>query len=164
MTNLALLIYRNKFALPSLPPPGTFKDWHVLITGASGGLGLATAAHFVRLGASRVIITARSLSRGEAAKAQIEEETGTAGKDIVQVMELQMDTLSSTRAFAEKVKSEVDRIDYVLLNAGVLHKDFKMGEEGFEESVQVNVLSSALLGLLLLPWMKIAGRGRVIWG
>jgi FlaA1/EpsC-like NDP-sugar epimerase len=50
------IIFRNKFLLPSLPPPGTFKDKKVLITGASGGLGLAAAVHYVNLGASLVRI------------------------------------------------------------------------------------------------------------
>jgi hypothetical protein len=48
------LIFSNKFLIPSLPPPGTFKDKKILITGASGGLGLATAVHYVNLGASLV--------------------------------------------------------------------------------------------------------------
>ena len=87
MFKLPGLIYRNKFALPSLPPPGTFKDASILITGASGGLGLATAVHFVNLGASSVIITARSSAKGESAKAAIEAQTGTVGKGIVKTME-----------------------------------------------------------------------------
>jgi NAD(P)-dependent dehydrogenase (short-subunit alcohol dehydrogenase family) len=158
------LIYKNKFCLPSLPPPGTFKDQTILITGASGGLGLATAVHFVNLGASSVIITARSNAKGEAAKTAIEAQTGTEGKGVVKSMELDMSTLASTKAFAERVKQEVKKIDYVLLNAGLLNPGFKQGKEGFEESIQVNVLSTALLGLLLLPWMKEAGHGKAHLG
>ena len=97
------IIYKNKFGLPVLPPPGTFKDWAVLITGASGGLGLATAVHFVNLGASNVIITARSDAKGEAARASIETQTNTVGKGIVEVMTLDMSTLASTKGFADKV-------------------------------------------------------------
>lgn len=165
MVNPIRLLYVNKVGLPAVPPAGTFSGWTVLITGASGGLGLATAAHFVRLGAARVIITARSAAKGEAAKQVLEQETGTVGKGIVQVMELQMDSFAATRAFADKVKGEVERIDYVLLNAGVLNTKFKKGEvDGWEESIQVNVLSTTLLALLLLPWMKVAGRGKAHLG
>jgi NAD(P)-dependent dehydrogenase (short-subunit alcohol dehydrogenase family) len=164
MFELPGIIYRNKFALPSLPPPGTFKGQTILITGASGGLGLATAVHFVNLGASSVIITARSNAKGEVAKAAIEAQTSTVGKDIVKVMELDMSTLSYTKDFADRVKREVKKIDYVLLNAGVLNKDFKEGMEGFEETIQVNVLCTALLGLLLLPWMKEVGGGKAHLG
>ena len=52
MLRLPKVIFTNKFLLPALPPPGTFKDKKVLIIGASGGLGLATAVHYVNLGAS----------------------------------------------------------------------------------------------------------------
>jgi FlaA1/EpsC-like NDP-sugar epimerase len=54
MLRMPQIIFRNKFLLPSLPPPGTFKDKKVLITGASGGLGLAAAVQYVNLGASLV--------------------------------------------------------------------------------------------------------------
>jgi len=164
MANLPGMIWRNHFGLPALPPPDTFKGQTVLITGASGGLGLATAVHFVNLGAASVIITTRSQAKSEAAKAQIEQQTGTEGKGIVKTMELQMDTLASTKAFADRVTAEVKTIDYVLLNAGVLNNKFKLAGEGYEETIQVNVLSSALLGLLLLPWMKVAGKNKAHLG
>jgi NAD(P)-dependent dehydrogenase (short-subunit alcohol dehydrogenase family) len=104
-----------------------------------------------------VIITARSNAKGVAAKEAIEAQTGTRGKDIVKVMELDMSTFVATKAFADAVKREVTRIDYVLLNSGVFNKAFHIGEEGFEHTMQVNVLATALLALLLLPWMKEAG-------
>jgi NAD(P)-dependent dehydrogenase (short-subunit alcohol dehydrogenase family) len=163
MVNLLRLLYVNNLGLPAVPPPGTFSGWTVLITGATGGLGFATAAHFIRLGAARVIITARNAAKGEAAKKLLEEQTGKTG--IVEVMELQMESLETTRKFVEKVRDEVESIDYVLLNAGVLNNKYKKVEgDGWEESIQVNVLSSALLGLLLLPWMKIAGKGKAHLG
>jgi hypothetical protein len=54
MLRMPQIIFRNKFLLPSLPPPGPFNDKKVLITGASGGLGLAAAVHYINLGASLV--------------------------------------------------------------------------------------------------------------
>jgi len=164
MLRLPKLIYSNKFLLPSLPPPETFKNKKVLITGASGGLGLATAVHYVDLGASSVIITARTAAKGEAAKATIEAQTSRKGKNIVKFMALDMSTFSSISAFASQLKNQIQEIDIVLLNAGVLNTTFKVGEEGFEETIQVNVLSTALLALLLLPWMKEAGRGKAHLG
>ena len=75
-----------------------------------------------------------------------------------------MSTLASTKAFADRVKGEVKKINVVFLNAGVLNKSFQEGKEGFEETLQVNVLSTALLALLLLPWMKEAGGGKAHLG
>jgi NAD(P)-dependent dehydrogenase (short-subunit alcohol dehydrogenase family) len=164
MMNLPRIILRNHFNLPALPPPGTFKDQTILITGASGGLGLAAAIHFVNLGASSVIITARNHVKGDTARALIEKETKTEGKGIVKFMELEMNTFASIKLFAERVKVEVKTIDYVLLNAGVLNLQFKLEQEGYEESIGVNVLGTALLALLLLPWMKVSGKGKAHLG
>ena len=164
MMNIPRMVWNNHYGLPALPPPGTFKGQTVLITGASGGLGLATAIHFVNLGAASVIITARTQAKGDAAKMLIEDQTRTKGKGIVKVMELQMDTFASTKVFADKVMAELKTIDYVLLNAGVLNIKYRLGPDGYEESIQINVLSSALLGLLLLPWIKVAGEGKAHLG
>jgi NAD(P)-dependent dehydrogenase (short-subunit alcohol dehydrogenase family) len=158
MLRLPGLIYRNKFDLPSLPPPGTFDGKKVLITGASSGLGFETAVHYVNLGASSVIITARTPAKGNTAKEAIEAATGK--EDIVHVMELEMSTFASTHEFASKVKEEVKDIDIVLLNAGLINTSHKMGKEGYEVIIQVHVLSTALLALELLPWMKGLGGGK----
>ncbi|KAL3422437.1 short-chain dehydrogenase [Phlyctema vagabunda] len=162
MSALASLAWNNKFGLPALPPAGTFKDQSILITGASSGLGLAAAVHFVNLGASKVIITARTKSRGDAARQAIESQTGI--KNVVELMELDMSTFEHTKSFADQVKAEVGSIDYVLLNAGLLNTKFKQTSDGWEETIQVNVLSTALLAILLLPWIKEAGKGHAHLG
>jgi len=50
-------------------------------------------------------------------------------------MELDMSTFAGTKAFADKVKADTKATDYVLLNAGLLNREFKLGGEGFEESI-----------------------------
>jgi NAD(P)-dependent dehydrogenase (short-subunit alcohol dehydrogenase family) len=111
-----------------------------------------------------VIITARTPAKAEAAKATIESQTSTAGENIIKTMTLDMSTLSSTAAFASQLKSQIKEIDIVLLNAGALNTAFKLGEEGYEETIQVTVLSTALLALLLFPWMKESGKGKAHLG
>jgi NAD(P)-dependent dehydrogenase (short-subunit alcohol dehydrogenase family) len=79
---------------------------------------------------------------------------------MVKVMLLDMSTLTSAKSFADQLKSEIKDIDIVLLNAGALNTTFHLGAEGYEQTIQVTVLSTALLALILLPWMKEAGKGR----
>ncbi|RDW62763.1 hypothetical protein BP5796_11065 [Coleophoma crateriformis] len=157
-------VWNNTFGLPSLPPRGTFNGQTILITGGSCGIGLAAAVQFIDLGAALVIITARNKSRGDAARQSIEAQTKTEGKGRVKVMELDMDTFAGTKSFADRVKTEVKSIDCVLLSAGLLNTEFMQSSEGWVEEIQVNVLATALLALLLLPWLKIAGKGKAHLG
>lgn len=158
------MVYNNKFDLPSLPPLGTFNGQTVIVTGATSGLGLATAVHFVNLGASTVIITGRNDAKCQEAAAEIERQTDGKSKGVLKRMELDMSTFAAVKNFADTVKKEVKSIDYVLLNAGMLSTTFRPGKEGFEESTEVNTLSTTLLALLLLPWMKAAGKGNAHLG
>ncbi|KAH8687838.1 hypothetical protein BGZ60DRAFT_17409 [Tricladium varicosporioides] len=159
MLRIPGLIYRNKFALPAPPPPDSFTGKSILITGATSGLGFETAVQYVLLGAGSVNITARSLAKGNIAKEAIEARTGTASKSIVKVHVLDMSTFAGVKQFADSVMKDAEKIDVVLLNAGVFNTKWKLGVEGYEETIQINVLSTVLLGLLLLPWVKRAGGG-----
>ncbi|KAI0837309.1 NAD(P)-binding protein [Hypoxylon sp. FL0890] len=148
--------YMKWFPIPP-PPANSFKDQIVVVTGGTSGLGLAATVHFVNLGAEEVIITSRDSTRAKNALAAIERETGGCSKGRVRVMDLDMNRYSSVVAFAreiKKVRQGRGGADYVILNAGLSGVDFKLGDEGWEQNIQVNVLSTALLGLLLLPWMK----------
>lgn len=151
MAQLFRMLY-NKFFPPQLPASDHFRGFTVLITGATGGLGLETAIHYVNLGARTVIITGRTLSKANAAKAVIEARTGR--KDVVKARELDMSTFGEVRKFMDALIAEVKCVDIVLLNAGVYKVTYEQTPDGWEESLQVNTLSTILLGLLLLPWMQ----------
>ena len=67
-----------------------------------------------------------------------------------------MDMLSynSIQAFVRRCAS-LERIDFVILNAGMAGLDFRLNEStGHEQIFQVNYLSTALLAILLLPVLK----------
>ncbi|ESZ95980.1 hypothetical protein SBOR_3672 [Sclerotinia borealis F-4128] len=142
-----------------LPPPNAFLGNPFLITGATSGLGSATAVHFVNLGAKSVIITGRSFAKGGQARASIEAETGTIGKCIVKVMELDMSTFESVKVIADKVTKDLKEIDFVCLNAGTISTEHKVGKEGYETMIEIGVLATSFLALLFLPWMREVGRG-----
>ena len=67
-----------------------------LITGANSGMGKETARELARMGAE-VILGCRSPHRGEAARAEITESIGATA---VSVMEIDLSSLASVRAFA----------------------------------------------------------------
>lgn len=65
-----------------------------------------------------------------------------------------MNDYQSVKSFAERVENEVPRLDIALLNAGVHSRYYTLSPEGWEQDIQVNALSTALLGLLLLPKLR----------
>ncbi|KAH7020872.1 uncharacterized protein B0I36DRAFT_367353 [Microdochium trichocladiopsis] len=141
-----------------LPPADTFLNQIAIVTGGTGGLGLAAAAHFVNLGAKQVIITSRSAPRAKHALEELERLTSgkSAEPGRVRVMELDMASFKSVVAFVEEAgKINVGRggVDCVVLNAGVVSVEYDATDDGFEQALQVNAISTALLARLLLESM-----------
>ncbi|KAF8168980.1 hypothetical protein K438DRAFT_1444922, partial [Mycena galopus ATCC 62051] len=124
-----------------------------LVTGSNTGLGLAVAIHLARLNPAQIILAMRDLGKGEAARAQIVKETGFAGERI-EVWELDMASFASVVRFAERTKGTLERLDGVVLNAGINSWDWGVTEDGWEKMLQVNALSTGLLGVLLLPLLQ----------
>ncbi|KAL9113114.1 MAG: hypothetical protein Q9227_002726 [Pyrenula ochraceoflavens] len=141
---------------PTIP----FPNKTILITGANSGIGYTASLKYLQLGCARLILAVRSLRKGEEARIRLLEELGDdgrGGEERVVVREVDMASFASVGAFAEKVSKEEGRVDVVVLNAGVAVTEWKGTGDGWEESLQVNVLGSALLGCLLLPKLVETG-------
>lgn len=148
------LIYSQIFV--RIPyPTSDFSGQTVIVTGSNTGLGLEAARHLVRLGASKVILAVRTISKGEAAAANILAST-KATKDMLEVWSLDMSDYGSIKAFAARVE-KLDRLDAVIQNAGILSNDLKM-INGEEAHIVVNLVGAILLGLLLLPKLRESGK------
>lgn len=155
---MALLrLLRAKWTTSLLPAPTTFASKTILVTGANTGLGFHAAQHFVSLSAARVILAVRSLPKGHAARQRIEAATGRKG--VVEVMQVDMSRFASVREFARRVEKEVERLHVVVLNAGVMMNEYELSPEGWEQTLQVNTLSTALMGRLLLPKLAASRPG-----
>lgn len=122
-----------------------------IVTGANTGLGFEASKHLVSLGAKKVILAVRSVPSGEAAKKKIDEATGKA--TVAEVWALDLSSYESVKAFARRATTELDRIDAVIENAAVATGEQKSAE-GYHIGLTVNVLSTFLLAVLLLPKLK----------
>lgn len=140
-----------KFFPPS-DPAVSFAGKTVLVTGGNCGLGFEAALKFVTLGAKNVVLACRSLEKGDAAVADIEKRTGRRG--VLRSWQLDMNSYASVQALAARVAAELPGLDIALLNAGVVQPHYRVSPEGWEETLQVNVLSTAFLAMLLLPILK----------
>ncbi|CAI6332124.1 unnamed protein product [Periconia digitata] len=147
MASFGAFLHRQFFG--SLPTPkADLTGQTVIVTGSNTGLGREAARHFVRLGASTVIIAVRSTSKGDAAKADIEKSEGKTG--VLQVWHLDMSSHQSVVDFAARVGKELDRVDIAILNAGIGAGKWEVFADD-ESIITVNVVSTFLLALSLLP-------------
>lgn len=126
-----------------------------LVTGATSGIGSETARAFAAHGAN-VIITARSAEKAAGVVEMIREQTG---KTVV-VEELELGSMASIRAFAERILAREVKIDYLINNAGVASCPFGKTVDGFEMQFGVNHLGHFLMTNLIAP--ALADGGRVV--
>ena len=137
--------------LVSLPyPKKEFTGQTIIVTGSNTGLGLEAARHFSRLHAEKIILAVRNVEKGELAKKSIEESTNRRG--VIEVWPLDLTSYESVKQFAKRAES-LKRVDVLLENAGMTTKYFSMAEQD-ELTITTNVVSTFLLGLLLLPKLQ----------
>ena len=130
-----------------------------IVTGANTGVGKETVVDLVRRGA-RVIMACRSLKKGEAAKKDVIERTGS---NNVIVKHLDLASLRSIRAFAEDINKNEARLEILVNNAGAINaKEFTKTEDGFEMTMGVNHLGHFLLTNLLVNLLKKSAPSRVV--
>ncbi|KAH6711994.1 hypothetical protein BKA61DRAFT_520979 [Leptodontidium sp. MPI-SDFR-AT-0119] len=147
----ASFVYAQLFT--KLPVPRTsYAGKTVIVTGSNVGLGLEAARWFTKLSASKIILAVRSTEKGEAAKRSIEATT-KCSPEAIEVWPLDMCSYASVQAFASRASKDLDRIDVLLLNAGVATGKWNMAEDN-ELTITVNVVSTLLLAFLMLPKLK----------
>ena len=129
----------------------------ILITGGNSGIGKAAATQLAALGA-RVIITARDVGRGEQAVAEIQR--GSGGR--AEMRSLDLARLGSVAEFATAFRAETERLDVLILNAGIMSTQRRTTQDGFELMFQVNHLGHFLLTRLLQPLLTAGAPSRVV--
>lgn len=148
-------LFGQLFTKLTLPPASAVDGKTILITGGNTGLGREAARRALALGAAAVILGVRTLSKGEEAKADIEWSTGNTGKNKVLVWPIGLESFASVRAFAERARNyfagENGRLDMAIMNTGIASAMWAVTPDGWERRLQINVLSTALLSLKLLP-------------
>ncbi len=112
---------------------------HVLVTGASRGLGRAIARGLARLGAN-VHVAVRSLAEETVADVRAQGGRGT-----VTAWRLDLERLDSVDALASSLAAADVRLDVLVLNAGVVPLASRTTPHGLDMMLQVNALSNMRL-------------------
>lgn len=129
-----------------------------IVTGASTGIGKASAEQLASMGA-HVVMVCRSQKKGEKAKAEVEAKSGSKS---VELMLADLASFASVRAFAEEYPKNHDSLHVLLNNAGVARPLRSLTVDGIETTFQVNYLSHFLLTNLFLPILKKSAPSRIV--
>ncbi|KAK2002132.1 short chain dehydrogenase [Colletotrichum falcatum] len=122
----------------------------VLITGANTGIGLETARAVHATGAT-LFLTARDSTKAQQAVDGVKNGPGPKSDAPVHAIELRLDSLASVRSAAKEFLSRSDRLNVLILNAGVMATPKGKTEDGFETQFGTNHLGHFLLFQLLKP-------------
>jgi NAD(P)-dependent dehydrogenase (short-subunit alcohol dehydrogenase family) len=126
----------------------------VVVTGATGAIGSATAAVLARRGA-RVLLLARPSTRLDDAVKRLGGEDKR-----VSSVPVDLSVLASVRAAAREIARTVGHVDALLNIAATFTREYRKTPDGFEVMFATNHLGPFLLTNLLRD--RLVGRGRVI--
>lgn len=129
-----------------------------VVTGANGGLGLASAKALAGKGA-HVVMAARNQAKAAEAHAQILTAHSNASLEVV---ELDLGSLTSVESAAEAIVASHDRLDILMCNAGVMALPQGTTEDGFDTQMGINVLGHWALISHLLPLIVTTPDARVV--
>ena len=129
-----------------------------VVTGANGGLGLATARALAGAGA-HVVMAARNQEKAADAEASILSDHPDASLEIV---ELDLGSLASVETAAGAIAGAHDAVDILVNNAGLMALPERETEDGFEMQFGVNHLGHWALTARLLPELVAADGARVV--
>ena len=130
-----------------------------MVTGASSGIGRATAGKLARLGAT-VILVCRNRAKGERAMDFVRRESGTSS---VELLLADFGSFQSVRQLARTYLGSHDSLHVLVNNAGIAKLTRSVTPDGFEATFQVDYLSQFLLTNLLLDVLKKSAPSRIVF-
>lgn len=131
-------------------PPLTGKV--ILVTGAAAGIGKQVAAYLAGHRPAEIWLADKHLDKAEAACLEIGE--AVAGKVKLRALRLDLGSLESVREAAAAFRAAADRLDVLMLNAGVMGVPPGLTADGYELHFGINHLGHAYLAKLLLPLLN----------
>lgn len=149
--------FKHQTAVSPNPPDIDLTGQTILITGSNQGIGLESARQLLIYKASTVILAVRNVMKGDTARKLLLSEPAIkklAIRPEIKIMEVDMADYKSVVKFSGEVKKQVQKLDALLLNAGIGQLNYELAPTGHEKVMQVNYLSNALLALELLPLLE----------
>ena len=135
---------------------------HILITGASSGIGYQAAVQLLRAG-HRLTLPCRDPERAASSARRIATEAGTGGEPQALVADLA--DLESVSRCSQELLRRGEPIDTLVLNAGLQDtgaREPRRSAQGYELTIAVNHLAHQLLAQQLLPLLEAGREPRLV--
>jgi NAD(P)-dependent dehydrogenase (short-subunit alcohol dehydrogenase family) len=129
------------------PNSASLTGKHIIITGATSGIGLASATEMAQKGAHLTLVV-RNKDKGEALKNELIEKTGN--KNIF-IEYCDMSLISDVKSLTKKLIEQKRNIDVLINNAGALFNERQITSEGIEQSFALLLLSPFVFTKQLIP-------------
>ncbi|CAM6106369.1 unnamed protein product [Calypogeia fissa] len=151
--------------LPKRLPLKPLPHLTVIVTGATSGIGVEIAGELARAGVHVVLAVRNTAAGKKLVQEWVTDQVRKGGPGInAEVMELDLLSLASVRAFAKEWNDRKVPLHVLINNAGIFSMFVrqKFSEDGYEHHMQVNHLGHALLTMLLLPSLIRGAPSRII--
>ncbi|GAB9476019.1 Ww domain-containing oxidoreductase [Globisporangium polare] len=133
-----------------------------VVTGANSGIGYETALQLARKGAD-VVLACRSEERGKAALKTLQADLSVhGGAGSVTFEQLDVSSLASVRAFAERFLQTHERLDLLINNAGIMAVPHALSVDGYESQFATNHLGHFALTARLFDLLKKSAASRIV--
>ncbi|MEL6652643.1 MAG: SDR family NAD(P)-dependent oxidoreductase [Bacteroidota bacterium] len=130
----------------------------VAITGTTSGTGFVCAREVAKKGA-KVILLNRPSERSQNSFSALQEAVPEGQFEAV---DCDLQDFASVRAAANAIKSQHERVDVLVNNAGVMALPDQATKDGYDVQMQTNVLSHFLLTKELFPLMQKSEEARIV--
>ena len=130
----------------------------MMVTGATGGIGLAASVQLARTGA-RVVLVGRDPVKLDAARADVRERGSS---DTVDTLLCDFASQASVRVLAKTVLERYDQLHVLVNNAGTVYANRTVTEDGIEATFAVNHLGAFLLTDLLRDLLVRSAPARIV--
>ncbi len=129
-----------------------------LVTGATNGIGKATAQALAQMGAT-VVLVGRNPEKCAAVVSEIKHSSSN---DAVEALIADLSIMAEVQQVADQFKAKYQKLHVLVNNAGAAFGKRQVTAEGFEKTFALNHLNSFLLTSLLLDTLKASAPARIV--